>query len=103
MILRILRAQYLGLLTPFHTRDGRVLLGLNFEEAESRAQDYVKKRLDSIAVETLSVRYDKKSEEFVIAFKVTDKQGAKRQVRVRYDKDGTMTGYELKQEKRDRY
>lgn len=76
---------------------------MNFEEAENRAQDYVKKRLEPNSVETLSVRYDKKSEEFVVTFRITDKQGAKRQVRVKYDKDGTQTGYELKQEKRDRY
>ena len=76
---------------------------MNFEEAESRAQDYVKKRLEPTATETLSVRYDKNSEEFIVTFKVTDKQGAKRQVRVKYDKEGTQTGYEVKTEKRDRY
>ena len=78
-------------------------MALNFEEAESRAQDYVKKRLEPNSTETLSVRYDKKSEEFVVTFRITDKQGAKRQVRVKYDKEGTQTGYELKPEKRDRY
>ncbi|OFX16723.1 hypothetical protein A3K71_03135 [archaeon RBG_16_50_20] len=76
---------------------------MNFEEAESRGQDYVKKRLEPISTETLSVRYDKKLEEFVVTFRITDKQGAKRQVRVKYDKDGTQTGYELKIDKRDRY
>lgn len=80
-----------------------VLWALNFEEAESRAQDYVKKRLETESMETLSVRYDKKAEEFVVTFRITDKQGAKRQVRVKYDKEGTQTGYELKLEKRDRY
>ena len=51
------------------------------------AGDYVKKRLDANSVETLSVRYDKKSEEFAVTFTVTDKQGVKRLVRVKYDKD----------------
>ena len=78
-------------------------MALNFEEAESRAQDYIKKRLEPTSMEILSVRYDKKSEEFVVTFRVTDKQGAKRQVRVRYDKDATQTAYEIKQDKRDRY
>jgi len=72
---------------------------LDFEEAERRAEDYVKKRLDAKSVETLSVRYDKNSEEFTIAFTVTDKQEVKRLVRVKYDKDGTQTGYELKKDK----
>jgi hypothetical protein len=76
---------------------------MNFEESERRAQEYVKKRLEPTSMETLNVRYDKKSEEFAITFRVTDKNGAKREVRVRYDKDGAQTGYELKQEKRDRY
>ena len=76
---------------------------MNFEEAESRAQDYVKKRLEPNSIETSSVRYDKKSEEFVVTFNVTDKRGAQRQVRVKYDKEGTQTGYEIKPEKRDRY
>jgi len=76
---------------------------MNLEESEQRAQEYVKKRLEPTSMETLSARYDKKSEEFVITFRLTDKFGAKREVRVRYDKDGTLTGYELRQEKKDRY
>ena len=80
-----------------------VSLTMNLEESERRAQEYVKKRLEPTSMETLSARYDKKSEEFAITFRLTDKFGAKREVRVRYDKDGILTGYELKQEKKDRY
>jgi len=76
---------------------------LNLEEAEEKALEYVKKRLEASSTETLNGRYYKQSEEFVITFRITDKNGIKRDVRVRYDKDGTRTGYELKQEKRDRY
>ena len=76
---------------------------MDFKEAESKAEDYVKNRLGTTSMETLSVRYDKKSEEFVITFTVTDKQGAKRLVRVKYDKDGIQTGYELKKEKGGSY
>ncbi len=76
---------------------------MNLEESERQAQEYVKKRLEATSTETLSARYDKKYEEFVITFRIIDKFGAKREVRVRYDKDGTLTGYELRQEKRDRY
>jgi hypothetical protein len=80
-----------------------VALTMNLEESERRAQEYVKTRLEPTSMETLNARYDKKSEEFTITFRVTDKNGARREVRVKYDKDGTLTGYELKQDKKDRY
>jgi translation initiation factor IF-2 len=76
---------------------------LNLEEAEEEGKEYVKKRLEPTSFETLNCRYYKQSEEFVITFRVTDKNGVRRDVRVRYDKDGDQIGYELKQEKRDRY
>ena len=76
---------------------------MNFEEAEEKGKEYVKKRHEPTSLETLNCRYYKQSEEFVITFRVTDKNGVRRDIRVRYDKDGNQVGYELKQEKRDRY
>ena len=76
---------------------------MNLEEAEEKGKEYVKKRLEPTSFETLNCRYYKQSEEFVITFRITDKNGIRRDVHVRYDKDGNQIGYELKQEKRDRY